>query len=151
MFADKESGTSDVYRVDVDGVGGTLMVTPAGESILVDAGMPGGRDPGPIHELAPEVLSLTQIDPLITTHFHVDHFGGAAEVAQRLPVVNVWDNAIPDTNPDGNANDTRFPIMIKPDEEMSAKNRHVIKPDDTLPLQPVKGAKDVARCLAAME
>lgn len=48
-----------------------------------------------------------------------------------MPIVNVWDNGIPDTSPDGNPNDARFPIMIKPYKEMLAKV--------------------VARCLAAME
>ena len=41
----KDSKTLDVYWVDVEGGGGTLIVTPAGESILIDSGMPGGADP----------------------------------------------------------------------------------------------------------
>ena len=44
--AAKDSGTLDVYWVDVEGGGGTLIVTPAGEAILIDTGMPGGRTTG---------------------------------------------------------------------------------------------------------
>ena len=80
----KDSKTLDVYWIDVEGGGGTLIVTPAGESILIDTGMPGGRDPGRIHEAATKVAGVKQIDHLITTHFHIDHFGGAAELAQCL-------------------------------------------------------------------
>lgn len=151
LHADEKTGTFDVYWVDVEGGGGTLMVTPAGESILIDAGMPGERDPGRIHKVATEVAGLKQIDHLITTHFHIDHFGGAAEVSQKMPVINVWDNGVPERNPDNNPNDTRFPIMIKPYKEMPVKARHVIKPDETLPLKQAAGASVSARCLVAME
>ena len=82
----KDSKTLDVYWVDVEGGGGTLIVTPAGESILIDTGMPGGRDPGRIHEVATQVAGVKQIDHLIVTHFHIDHFGGAAEVSQKMPI-----------------------------------------------------------------
>mgnify|MGYP003304026394 CR=1 FL=1 len=39
----KDSKTLDVYWVDVEGGGGSLIVTPAGESILIDTGMPDGK------------------------------------------------------------------------------------------------------------
>ncbi|SVB85771.1 uncharacterized protein METZ01_LOCUS238625, partial [marine metagenome] len=61
----KDSKTLDVYWVDVEGGGGTLIVTPAGESILIDTGMPGGRDPGRLHEAATQVAGVKQIDHLI--------------------------------------------------------------------------------------
>ena len=150
-LADQESRTLDVYWVDVEGGAGTLIVTPAGESILIDTGMPGGRDPDRIHHVATEVAGLERIDHLITTHFHLDHFGGAAELSQKMPVRNVWDNGIPERNPDNRPNDTRFPIMIKPYKEMNVGERHVIQPDDQLPLKQASGATVTARCLAAME
>ena len=58
----KDSKTLDVYWVDVEGGGGTLIVTPAGESILIDTGMPGGRDPGRLHEAATQVAGVKQIE-----------------------------------------------------------------------------------------
>jgi hypothetical protein len=44
--------TLDIYYVDVEGGAATLIVTPAGESVLVDAGWPGfdGRDAGRIQQ-----------------------------------------------------------------------------------------------------
>ena len=47
---------------------------------------------------------MKKIDYLITTHLHLDHFGGAAELAQLIPIGTVYDNGIPDQNPDNNPN-----------------------------------------------
>ncbi|MBI1177418.1 MBL fold metallo-hydrolase [bacterium] len=133
--ADEKTGTLDVYWPDVEGGAATLIVTPVGETILVDSGNPGERDAARIVKLARDVAGRKQIDHLVTTHFHTDHFGGAAQVARQLPIINIWDNGAPDTNPDGNKNDARFPIMIKPYKEIPAKERHIMKPDDELPLK----------------
>jgi len=35
---------------------------------------------------------LTQIDNLITTHWHGDHFGGMAELAGRIPIQKFIDH-----------------------------------------------------------
>src|SRR5207344_3444337 len=92
--------TLDIYWNDVEGGGATLIVTPAGESVLIDSGNPGGRDAARIHKTATEVAGLKKIDHYITTHFHRDHFGGAAELATLMPIGQVYDNGIPDLNPD---------------------------------------------------
>ena len=42
--AEIASRTLDIYWNDVEGGGATLIVTPAGESVLIDSGNPGGRD-----------------------------------------------------------------------------------------------------------
>jgi beta-lactamase superfamily II metal-dependent hydrolase len=76
----------DVYWIDVEGGAATLIVTPAGESVLIDAGNPGGRDAARIHKVATEAAGLKRIDHLLLTHFHVDHFGGVAELARLMPV-----------------------------------------------------------------
>src|SRR5437899_2742174 len=67
--------TLDVYWVDVEGGGATLIVTPEGESVLIDTGNPGGRDPKRIFRVASEVAGLKKIDHLVVTHMHGDHFG----------------------------------------------------------------------------
>ncbi|MEE2948328.1 MAG: MBL fold metallo-hydrolase [Verrucomicrobiota bacterium] len=149
--AAKDSQTLDVYWVDVEGGGGTLIVTPAGESILIDTGMPGGRDPGRIHKAATEVAGVKQIDHLIVTHFHIDHFGGAAELSQKMPIKNVWDNGIPERDPDGRANSS-FLLRIKPYRNMSVSKRHVIQPGTELPLKQVRDQPKVrVRCMAALQ
>ena len=82
----------DIYWVDVEGGAATLIVTPAGESILIDSGNPGRRDPDRIVKVATGVAGLKQIDHLITTHYHGDHFGGAITLATLLPIKNLYDN-----------------------------------------------------------
>jgi beta-lactamase superfamily II metal-dependent hydrolase len=127
--------TLDFYWIDSEGGGSTLIVTPAGESLLIDTGNPGGRDPGRIVKVAKEVAGLKRIDNLLITHFHIDHFGGAAEVAQQIPFGTIWDKGVPTSNPDGNPNDTRFPLMIKPYNDIKAAAHKTIHPDDVIPFK----------------
>lgn len=141
--------TLDLYWVDVEGGAATLIVTPEGESILIDTGMPGDRDPNRIARAARDA-GLRQIDHLITTHFHLDHFGGAADVARLIPIINVYDNGIPEKNPDNPSDTERFPRQIAPYREMKAARRVLVKPGDSIPLRQGKTPLSL-RCLAAMQ
>ena len=38
VFADQKDGRLDIYFIDVEGGASTLIVTPAGESVLIDSG-----------------------------------------------------------------------------------------------------------------
>ena len=49
---------------------------------------------------------LTQIDNLIITHWHGDHFGGFAELAKQIPIKHYWDHG-PNVQPGQAAG--RFP------------------------------------------
>jgi len=90
--------TMDVYFIDVEGGQATLLVSPDGESLLVDAGYPGegndGRDAKRIVAAATDA-GVSKIDYLLITHFHGDHFGGAADLAQLMPVSNFIDHDEP--------------------------------------------------------
>ncbi len=127
--------TLDIYWVDVEGGGATLIVTPAGESVLIDSGNPFERDPGRIHKVATEAAGLMKIDHLVTTHFHVDHFGGAAELAALMPIGQVHDRGIPETDPDIPPGKTRWPIAIQPYRDFAADGRSVIHAGDEIALK----------------
>ena len=58
-----------------------MLLTPAGETILIDTGLPGDRDPGRINQLIREEVGATKIDHLVITHFDRDHYGGAADLS----------------------------------------------------------------------
>jgi beta-lactamase superfamily II metal-dependent hydrolase len=90
---DSTRRTLDIFYVDVEGGAATLIVTPAGESILVDAGWPGfdGRDARRI-EQAMKAAGITAIDHMITTHYHTDHYGGVPELAKRVRVNRFYDH-----------------------------------------------------------
>ena len=79
---------------------------------FIDSGNPGGRDAGRIHRAA-QVAGLKKIDHYLTTHFHTDHFGGAAELSALMPIGQVYDNGIPESEPNGNRQDTRWPLLIR--------------------------------------
>ena len=86
--------TMTIYVVDVEGGNATLFVAPSGESVLIDTGN-GVRPPRatPTASWRPSrTPALTQIDHLITTHWHGDHFGGMAELASRIPIRDFIDH-----------------------------------------------------------
>src|SRR5687768_8819183 len=80
-IAGKSDGRLDIYWVDVEGGAATLIVTPAGESVLIDTGNPGVRDSERIFNTAVKTAGLREINHLIVTHYHRDHFGGASQLA----------------------------------------------------------------------
>lgn len=86
--------TLDIYVIDVEGGNATLFVAPSGESLLMDTGNAGAaapRDAGRIMEAVNDA-GLRQIDHLITTHWHGDHFGGEAELASKIKIVEFIDH-----------------------------------------------------------
>jgi competence protein ComEC len=144
--------TLDIYWIDSEGGGSTLIKTPAGESVLIDSGNPGGRDSERIFKVATGQAGLKQIDFFILTHFHLDHFGGAAELSEKLPIRTVYDNGIPEQNPDNNPKDTRWPLLIKPYRSFKADARKVIQPGEALALRQADGAaKLTLRCVGAKQ
>lgn len=82
--------------IDVEGGAATLITSPDGPSLLIDAGYGGraGRDPLRI-AAAVKAAGLTEITWFVGTHFHNDHVGGVAELAALVPIRTVVDNGEP--------------------------------------------------------
>src|SRR6059058_971794 len=95
LLSAQRARTLDIYVVDVEGGNATLFVSPTGESLLMDTGNAGAvaapRDAGRIMEAVKDA-GLTQIDNLIITHWHGDHFGGLAELAKQIPIKHYNDH-----------------------------------------------------------
>lgn len=142
-------GKLDIYWVDVEGGGATLIVTPAGESVLIDTGNPGGRDAKRIQKLATETASLKRIDHVIITHFHVDHFGGLAELAELMPIGTLHDKGIPDESPDGKGKDISWTLLSRPYRDAKVEKRSVIAAGDSIDLKSGSGPALTLRCLGA--
>src|SRR5262245_6092028 len=144
--------TLDIYWIDSEGGGSTLILTPAGESVLIDSGNPGARDPSRIHKVAAEVAGLKRIDHLVVTHFHTDHFGGAAEFSRLIPIGKVCGNGCTAPNPANNPQNTRWPLLSKPYREFKADKRNVISAGEEIKLRQPENAPTLSlRCLAARQ
>jgi beta-lactamase superfamily II metal-dependent hydrolase len=83
--------TLDIYYLDTEGGQATLFVTPSGGSMLVDAGYAGGRDADRIVAVM-KASGLTMLDHVVITHYHGDHVGGTAELAERVPIRHFYDH-----------------------------------------------------------
>jgi beta-lactamase superfamily II metal-dependent hydrolase len=121
--------TLDLYFIDVEGGQATLVVTPSGQSLLVDTGYAGfgGRDAVRIATAAKQA-GVKRIDFLLITHFHDDHVGGVRNLLERLPVVEFLDHG-PSIESNG-----------YPEEYAAAfaKGQHkVVVPGDKIPLKDV--------------
>ena len=154
-LSSKANGTNhtlDIYWNDVEGGGATLIVTPAGESILIDSGNPGGRDAGRINKTATEAAGLKKIDHFILTHFHRDHYGGIPELSSLLPIGQVYDKGIPEADPDNNLRNNNWTAQIKAYRDFKADARHLIHPGDTIALKQLPdGVKLSLRCLGVSQ
>jgi competence protein ComEC len=123
--------TLDIYVTDVEGGNGTLFVTPAGESVLIDTGNAIGavRDAGRIMDAVRDA-HLTQIDHLILTHYHADHFGGMEELAKQIPIREFIDHG-PNVQ-EGVGADWERDVYPK----LYAKTKHIVaKPGDRIALK----------------
>src|SRR5262245_4958946 len=140
--------TLDIYFIDVEGGQSTLVVTPAGESLLVDAGFPGygtfDSKPGDAHQArdaqriaaAAKAAGLSRIDYLLITHFHADHVGGVVELSQHLPIGTFVDH---DTVPPEAESVAGTLAIFNAYATVRARGKHLVpRPGDRLPLKDVQ-------------
>jgi competence protein ComEC len=143
----------DFYTIDVEGGKSVLIVSPSGESMLIDVGWPnaGNRDASTdVIVDAVKKAGLTQIDYLVLSHFDVDHLGDVPALAARIPIRHLIDhgeirlppaqtaapsNATPAPNSGGgpSARD-RFNAYAALRQTV---DHNVVKPGDKIPLKGV--------------
>jgi len=82
-----------IYFIDVEGGQATLVVSPSGQSLLIDTGWPGyeGRDADRILAAAHQA-GLNQIDYVLITHYHRDHVGGVPQLVDGIKVGTFLDH-----------------------------------------------------------
>lgn len=131
--ADASDGRLDMYFIDVEGGAATLIVTPAGESLLIDSGYPdnSGRDLNRILRVVRDVAGLRHLDHALVTHWHRDHYGNHAALAAVLKIRHFWDRGIPDTL----AEDKEFPRRIAEYRAATQNRSRALKAGDTIPLK----------------
>jgi beta-lactamase superfamily II metal-dependent hydrolase len=106
-----------------------LIVSPSRESLLIDTGNLNGakRDVDRILAAASDA-GVRQIDRLIITHWHADHYGGLAELAGRMPIRHFIDHG-PNVQPAQAVDEflqTTYPMLY------SSATHTVAKPGDRI-------------------
>jgi len=123
-----------IFFIDVEGGQATLVVSPSGQSLLIDAGWPGyeGRDADRILAAAHQA-GLTQIDYVLITHYHRDHVGGVPALVDGIKVGTFIDHG-PNLE-DSQAARADYAAY----EKAIAGHAHVVvKPGWTLPIKGVE-------------
>jgi len=87
--------TLDIYTIDVEGGKAVLIVSPSGQSMLIDAGWP--EAPGRVASVDRIVetvkgAGLKQIDHLVISHFDGDHLGDVPQLASKIPIRHIYDH-----------------------------------------------------------
>lgn len=124
----------DIFFIDVVGGAATLIVTPQGESILIDSGWMtnDNRDAKRIHEALVKKAHCQQIDHCITTHWHRDHFGAIGPLSEMVPIKNFYDRGIIPSLPE---DPNQYPKQIAIYKKVTGGNTTVLSPGDKISLK----------------
>lgn len=124
-----------IYWIDVEGGASTLVVTDAGQSVLMDSGYAGlnNRDVDRVEHLVKHEAGLDHIDYYLTSHFHGDHVGGLSGLAERVEIRNFVDHG--ESVELGMAGGK---AIWEAYLAVAGKKRRAVKPGDTLVLEGVE-------------
>lgn len=132
-FSQATAQPLDIFFIDVEGGAATLIVTPQKESVLIDSGWrrDDGRDARRIHQVATQEAGLSQIDYLVTTHFHRDHYGSVLRLSDMIPIRSFLDSG-PRTEL---REDPQFHLLYTEYIKANRGLRQTIRPGDEIPLK----------------
>jgi competence protein ComEC len=120
----------DIYWIDVEGGAATLLISPSGESMLIDTGWAvDGRDAQRIFKAA-QAAGLKSIDHLVMSHFHADHAGGLPALSKMIPIRRFYDR--------GNAIEKENQQWLDGYLAASTGKRTVVKAGDQIPFKGVQ-------------
>ena len=133
--APPKPGTLDIYWIDVEGGASTLIVTPAGESVLMDAGFSGfnDRDAARIEHIVKKEAKLQQLDYVLVSHFHGDHAGGLGALAKRVKI-----GAFVDHGDSIEGQSAAGGLVWHEYRQLAGTRRRTMKPGERLPLKGVE-------------
>lgn len=77
------NGKLQIHYMDVGQGDGAILISPQGETVLFDNGV-GEKCEKPLQYLSS--LGITQIDYMIISHYHADHFGCTKRVLAAYPL-----------------------------------------------------------------
>lgn len=139
--------TLSISFIDVEGGSATLIITPAGESVLLDAGWDGfeARDALRIQQ-AMQQAGVTAIDHLVASHYHRDHYGGIPELSRLVTIHRFYDHGPMSAL----AEDPKFAERYGAYQAAAKGKITILKPGDTIPLKTAAGTPSLKLvCVAA--
>lgn len=87
--------TLDIYVIDTEGGKAMLLISPSGQSMLVDAGFPGFNDRDAMRiEEAAKAAGINKFDFLVVTHYDLDHVNNIPATVARIPAETFIDHGI---------------------------------------------------------
>ena len=133
----KAAPALQIYFIDVEGGGATLVISPTGESMLIDSGNAppnAERDTKRIYA-AMQLAGLKKLDYLFITHYDTDHAGGVATLAKMTTIDKFVDHGDMDNAWFQNPNyDERWKNYLA----ASSGKRMIVKPGDMVHLKGVR-------------
>ena len=125
----------EMFFIDVEGGQSTLIVSPSGQTLLIDTGWRGfdGRDADRIVHAA-KLAKVKRIDYVLITHYHRDHVGGAPQLADRMKVGTFVDHG-PNME-DANVVKEDYADYVKLLQRPEVQHL-VVKPGDTVPIKDI--------------
>ncbi len=126
--------TLDMWVIDTEGGKALLLLSPSGQSMLIDTGFPGNndRDTTRIVE-ACQAAGVTKLDILVTTHYDLDHVNNTPSLLSKIPAATFIDHGTPMVQ------DPRTLAAVKAYTDLADKGKHIaVKPGDTIPFQGVQ-------------
>ncbi len=125
--------TLEIYAIDTEGGKALLLISPSGQSMLIDGGFPGFNDRDAMRiEEAAKAAGIKKLDFLVVTHYDSDHVDNVPAIAARLPVATFVDHG-PSV-----ASDPRRARAVAAYLELATKARRtIVAPGDKIPLRGV--------------
>ena len=122
-----------IYVIDVEGGGATLVIAPSGQSMLIDSGSAGDRDPQRI-SAGMHAAGLTKIDYLFTTHYDGDHVGGMPGANKVAHFDHFFDHGEIDSKWEQNRGfEQRYSDYLA----IAGRKRTIVKAGDAIPFDGV--------------
>src|SRR5215469_15036589 len=123
----------EIYFIDVEGGQATLIVDPHGSSLLVDTGWSGfdSRDAGRIVSAA-HAAGVKKLDYVLITHYHRDHVGGVAQLAQQVHIGTFVDHG-----PNQEDSDSSRQLYADYQKAIIHSKHLVVKPGERLPFKDI--------------
>src|SRR5215469_7901138 len=90
-----DAQTAKFLLVDIGHGNVAFVVSPSGETMLLDCGPPQAADR--IYNFMQQ-NGIARIDYLVVSHFEADHMGAVAALSKRIPIVHYVDHGESVTN-----------------------------------------------------